>query len=325
MHNDIDLTRWLYIAGRGHSGSTMLDAMLGNAPDIESIGELVSGMGRDDATCSCGDSFKNCDYWRGVRKRFETASGMTWGEAVNACVDQAHLRRFPRTLFARRRQPWVQKLLRVNTAIANAVGQPKKHLVVDSSKELTRALFLLRFQPDSRAIHLIRHPCNVVESAFRRLEKGEKFKFLRVCFTPGRYGTAPLLCVCTIGWLAGNLLAEIAHLFAKDSFIRVRYEDLLVAPDKELQRIGRFAGVPLDAVCSQIVERKPFAVGHNIGGNQMRMRGSFLLDPGRAQRCALPRLYRIMVHFVCWPLLLAYGYYSPSRAWTSSCAPKEET
>ncbi|MCF8095788.1 MAG: hypothetical protein K9J79_10570 [Desulfobacteraceae bacterium] len=68
---------WLYIAGRGHSGSTMLDGMIGNADGVESVGELVSGMGR-----------------------YEEISGESWDNAVRASVRQAHIRNQPRTSIA---------------------------------------------------------------------------------------------------------------------------------------------------------------------------------------------------------------------------------
>lgn len=88
------MTRWVYIAGRGHSGSTMLDAMLGNQDGIESVGELVSGMGRYEALCSCGAEFKDYQFWTKVRQRFEASAGVSWDEAVSSSVSQAHTKTF---------------------------------------------------------------------------------------------------------------------------------------------------------------------------------------------------------------------------------------
>lgn len=51
-----------------------------------------------------------------------------------------------------------------------------------------------------------------------------------------------------------------------------------------------------------------FYVGHNIGGNHMRMKGSFVFDSSRGKRNILPKYYKIMVYIVCWPMLLFYGY-----------------
>ncbi|MFW6371576.1 MAG: hypothetical protein ACOC10_10280, partial [Bacteroidota bacterium] len=141
------MANWLYISGRGHSGSTMLDAMLGNADGIESVGELVSGMGRYKALCSCGESFEDCPYWAEVRGRFKEAAGISWDEAVRSSVGQAHIRRFFGTLFAPPpNTDWVMRLKTHSEGIAEAVGAvSEKDVIVDSSKEITRALFLLRF------------------------------------------------------------------------------------------------------------------------------------------------------------------------------------
>jgi len=152
------MTSWLYISGRGHSGSTMLDAMLGNADGIESVGELVSGMERYKELCSCGETFRDCPFWDGVRQRFEATADDTWDNAVRASVGQAHIKNFPKTILAGGEQKWIRQLAVYSEHIAAAVCQKEKDVIVDSSKEITRALFLLRFVPGSKVIHLVRHP-----------------------------------------------------------------------------------------------------------------------------------------------------------------------
>lgn len=196
--------------------------------------------------------------------------------------------------------------------IAGAIGGAEsadKEVIVDSSKEITRALFLLRFVSKARIIHLVRHPEKVLQSDYYRLKKGSGFKFLRMRFTPGRwYGL--FLFVSAASWLVGNLLLEIVRWFGKDRFLRVRYEDLIASPIEELIRIERFLGVSLSDVKRKVEKEEAFDIGHNIGGNYMRMAGSFVLDPKKASRSGLPKGYILMVNVICWPLLWAYGYYS---------------
>src|SRR5688572_27137486 len=43
---------YIYIVGRPHSGSTILDIVLGNSSNIEGIGQLVSGMGKPHDRCA---------------------------------------------------------------------------------------------------------------------------------------------------------------------------------------------------------------------------------------------------------------------------------
>ena len=66
---------YLYITGRGHSGSTILDILLGNSSQIESVGELLAGLSRADREpCSCGATMSDCGFWREVRSRVEAES-----------------------------------------------------------------------------------------------------------------------------------------------------------------------------------------------------------------------------------------------------------
>lgn len=310
MSEQLSLPTWLYIAGRGHSGSTMLDGMLGNASNIESVGELVSGMGKYEALCSCGETFRDCPFWIEARKRFENESDLSWDNAVHASVEQAHIKRFLRTLLSSPDIDWVRALKELSDHMLVAISQVNStggKIVVDSSKEITRALFFTRFVPQSRVIHLVRHPYNILQSNYYRLKKGNGIKFLRIRFKPKRwYG--PFLFVSVLSWLIGNFLLEMVNWFCGKPFLRVRYEDLIKAPIEELNRIEKFIGVSLDGVKKKIIKKGIFDIGHNIGGNQMRMSGSFVFDPHKAMRDGLPKPYRLMVNLVCWPLLAVYKY-----------------
>lgn len=309
MFIDDPVKTWLYIAGRGHSGSTMLDGMLGNADGVESVGELVSGMGRYEALCSCGETFGDCPFWCRVRRRYEEIAGESWDNAVQASVGQAHVRNLPRTIKAGGGggQEWVRNLAACSAHIAEAVCQDGNDVVVDSSKEITRALFLLRFVSGSRVVHLVRHPARILESDYHRLKKGTGFKFLRRRFRPKRF-FGPFLFLSCVSWMAGNLFAEVVRWFGKDRFLQVRYDDIISSPVREMERIEAFAGINLDRVKEKVVQGAPFLVGHNIGGNHMRMAGSFVFDPKKSSRKGLPGRYRIMANIVCWPLLRFYGY-----------------
>jgi hypothetical protein len=210
-------------------------------------------------------------------------------------------------MMAKSTDPWVKELADGFEHIAEAVCQDGKEVIVDSSKEITRALFLVRFVQGSRIIHLLRHPAKILESDFHRLKNGTGFKFLRHRFYPKRF-FGPFLLMSCLGWIVGNLLVEVVKWFKKDSVLRIRYEDIISSPAHELDRIQKFAEVDLTRVKKKIIQREPFDVGHNVGGNHMRMAGNFIFDPKRSTRSGLPKRYRRMAIIVCWPLLQLYGY-----------------
>lgn len=108
-------------------------------------------------------------------------------------------------------------------------------------------------------------------------------------------------------------MAEVVRLFGRDRFLRIRYEDLIASPLEQLECIEKFAGVSLEEVKRRARGPQPFDVSHNIGGNHMRMAGSFVLDPKKASRQGLPKRYSLMAHALCWPLLWKYGYFNAGK------------
>ena len=74
---------FLYIMSRPHSGSTILDILMGNSASVESVGQLVSDMGKLDNPCACGATIRDCPFWQEVRAEVE-AGGISWDEAVRA-------------------------------------------------------------------------------------------------------------------------------------------------------------------------------------------------------------------------------------------------
>ena len=56
------------IASAGHSGSTLLDLLLGNHPRVSGAGEMNRlTLYASDRMCACGATVTNCSYWNQVR------------------------------------------------------------------------------------------------------------------------------------------------------------------------------------------------------------------------------------------------------------------
>lgn len=70
--------RIVYIAGLGHSGSTLLDLLLGTHEAVVGLGELGNTLSELDQNrtdrvdlCSCGGTAANCQYRSEVQARFD--------------------------------------------------------------------------------------------------------------------------------------------------------------------------------------------------------------------------------------------------------------
>ena len=65
-------SKFVFICAAGHSGSTLLDLLLGSHPAGVSVGELTQ-LPKNialDSVCSCGDQVSKCDFWQPVITRF---------------------------------------------------------------------------------------------------------------------------------------------------------------------------------------------------------------------------------------------------------------
>lgn len=309
------MPRLVYVMGRGHSGSTVLDALLGNAGDATGIGELVSGMLRYDRPCSCGRTIQKCPFWRDVRRRVEAEDGIEWLEAARSIQSQAHLLRFPSTWFSSARHAATREIYAANQAVARAIadtaGVP---VVVDSSKEFTRALFLAKHDPNARILHLIRSPHAVLGSLLHRIETDRGFPFLR-----RRYRSRTLeplfMALAAVAWVVGNLLGELIAQIAPGRVRRVRYEDLCADTARILRTIGAFVDLDVDQVVAAVEGGERLPLGHKLAGNQMLREGSFLFEPERVAGRSLPWPYAVLTSVLTWPLLLGYGYTPTGRPW----------
>ena len=270
----------LYIMSRPHSGSTILDILMGNGAAVEGVGQLVTDMDKLDNPCACGATIRNCAFWRQVRSHVE-AAGVDWEEAARASVDQAHVGRFWRTWWAAERDPDLTRLAMLTRATTEAIAAAagKSH-VLNSSKEPTRGLFMIKYMPDSRIIRLVRDPRSAVASHYWRLKEKGFYHFLRHTWRAPRL--APLfLTLAASSWTVGNLLAELVARRAPHRVLLIRYEDLRDDPAAALRSIGARFGLDLEDTIRRLAAEEALGVQHIIGGNDVRLEPGLRFDPKR--------------------------------------------
>jgi hypothetical protein len=185
------------------------------------------------------------------------------------------------------------------TAIHRESGAP---VLVDSSKstwKTGRRLALLKECGfDVRGIHLVRDPRGVMYSiskgSNRLLESGGHAQLFGGMFRG------------LLGWVLANLLAEIS-LLKENTFVRIRYEDLVADPVAALGRIGTLLGVDMQPVTMRLATGDSLLRGHGVSGNRMRRQGPVTIVNDTRWRDALPLSGR-MLALVAWPLARRYGY-----------------
>lgn len=138
----------IYIAGSSHSGSTLLDLLLGSHSAVESVGEakkipeILARLAKGEkVSCTCRHELGSCPLW----------SDLLAGDVGNVERDASATARL------------YEKVL----------GKGKKTVILDSSKTLGRTLLFARSELfDPLFIHLVRDSRAVVFSGRRKKHAG---------------------------------------------------------------------------------------------------------------------------------------------------------
>jgi hypothetical protein len=301
--------RVLYIMGAGRSGSTVLDTILGNHPEIVSVGELCnlhrSGW-QSNEYCACGQPGSDCGFWSQVRQRWEARTGASIADYIQLQreIEDFGPRQWLKLGWDRlqrtsRCQQYLDQTLQVYEAIAHVSG---KRIIVDSSKTPIRAALLARIPAlDVRMLHLVRDCRAVAWSRKKAFNQDMKAGITRATRPRPVWYSAAF-------WTLVNVLSASVTQFQRDKSLLVRYEDFVMQPDQVLGRISELADVDLSQVARAITSGAALDVGHTIAGNRMRMSGSVKLRADLEWTTMLPSRERRMCWKIAGCLLQQYHY-----------------
>lgn len=273
---------YVYICSAGHSGSTLLDLLIGSHPQIASLGEIdqLSKNIALNTECSCGSPVRECAVWQEVTRRV----GEQIGVDVLADPYALHMGYPKASVVVDRQQQTKWYLARrevllglyylhllpggsilhpltgsITAAIDNNVRVFEAvrsvldvQAVVDSSKSYLKAIALYRRHPDRvKLLLLTRDGRGVYWSNLKR--GGARRRIVRDW--RNQYARAlPLLR---------------RHVPA-DRMLQVRYEDLAADTRGVLEQVCGFIGLPFDSTILDFRSK----THHLANGNDMRLRGS---------------------------------------------------
>lgn len=270
--------RFVFVCAAGHSGSTLLDRMLGAHPAGISLGEITQ-LPKNialNSVCSCGDALASCRYWRDLITDFGASIEVDLWKDPYALdlgfikagreIDTKHqtpLRMLGRKLaygleyaglrwriplpaaLDRRLQQGTRNKLKLFRFM---LDRADRQFVVDSSKHYLGALGLYRAAPEeTRVIHLVRDGRAVFNSGLRR----------------GMRPNAALDAWIRHGERASLLLPRY---LPDAALLTIRYEDLAGSPDVTLRRITDFLGIEFDPGMLDFAASET----HIANGNRMR-------------------------------------------------------
>ncbi len=335
--------RVLEITGLGRSGSTILDLVLGNHPDIESVGEVgniflsdwisresLRGIDSDKRRlpfCTCGKRLDvlyvdtpddACPFWSSVRRewveRTDPHSIQSYPKLQDDFEPQG---RWPRLLYeGRRPSAQFRSYARLTRSFFESIRAVSgKPVIVDSSTVPVQA-FALRMTPgiDLHVVHLVRDGRGVIAShigSFRedrragvRWDHKDRLMWKTVARRRGLY------LISVVRWIVRHLAAEwVCTRLGPKRAIRLRYEDFVADPKAALERIGSLIELDFTEVAEAASSGEPMQAGHNIAGNATKDSGYIKLRPDAQEwRTALsPAEQRLSWALMGW-LMRRYGY-----------------
>ncbi|MGC2359216.1 MAG: hypothetical protein WA691_02790 [Thermoplasmata archaeon] len=297
----------VYISGAHRSGSTFLGALLGADPQAFFVGEAyrfprpMFWPPDPSRGCSCGVPVERCPFWTEVRAELErrtpllerleegqyryerwTKVASIFGRKDRADAElDAHVRR-------------MTEFLRVISAHADAPT------LVESSFSAVRGNLYRHADLGGgqvRFLHLVRDGRNFIASERSVTHDPEApSAWLR---------TEPVI----IGrWVLFNLAAILLGMRAPESYLRVRYEELMRRPEETLAEIGAFLRMDLSDVARRASRGEPIPMRHLAAGNRMRLLGSVTLRSELARSPQLPVASTVLFWTLGGWLALLLGY-----------------
>lgn len=258
----------VYIAGSSHSGSTILDLLLGSHSRVESIGEgkklpelLRSMASGARPLCTCQQNLAECPVWGELLSRHP--GDLRHDAAANAAL-------FERVLNKRNRT-----------------------VVLDSSKTVGRALLLHRSELFAPVfVHLVRDSRAVAFSS-KRKRTGNGVR------GHGLFETAR-------GWqkLNTKIPLKLSRGKSRSEMLAVRYENLTDNPRSVLERI--LGAMDLGWEDGMLNFRQH--VHHNVEGNRMRMGTATEIIRDEEYLRSLGAAEWLFVTMLTWRGLRKFGY-----------------
>lgn len=197
----------IYIASLSHSGSTLLDLLLGSNPRVISLGEIyysLTAFDRPQPACLCGAEVPECPVWGPAKRAHDRSPGMPYAESYRIVMD----------------------------AVDALYGEDR--VIVDSSKYRRGLRSLLELYPDRTcALYLVRDVRSWIASQQSRTDLAGWARLRKRFYA--RLG---------LKWFRNNRRLKLA-LDAQDvRYRQVGYEDLCFNPEARLGEICEFVGVP---------------------------------------------------------------------------------
>ncbi len=267
------MQRNVFICSAGHSGSTLLDMMLGSHSAAESAGELFH-LPMDMAlnnNCLCGKAMRDCNLWPEVMRRMgvdpvsdpyalnlgyviakvgdgrRTSLQHKTFSRIKIALKYCQLR-YNLSLFGMLTPGFTQGISNTLAVYDHVRALTGKSIIVDSSKHYIRAVSLYLAQPEkNRIVVLVRDGRGVFYSSLKR-GFGRKYS-LNAWYNHYK-----------------RVFELLDRHVPKTHYTLVHYEDMIRNTEQTISRVCDFLGMKFEP--SMLNFRA--VVHHNVNGNDIK-------------------------------------------------------
>lgn len=271
---DSNSYKHIYIVGAGHSGSTLLDIVLGSHEKALSLGEInnFDQVVKGNKVCTCGKGVKNCNFWsKIINQYYESNGGPTDLRAQSKSGVTKFLHQFFAFLILKIPFKIPLSLYRIfafkmfseaenSVELLQIIHQysRKKYYVESSKSPLRMLLIYLTGKTDMKIIYLTRDGRAVSGSRTKR----KKAKYLPIPRKAKK-------------WVLANKYSLASFKYIdKTDYIHIQYEALCRDTENTLNKLSRFIGLTNKLSADNIFSNKN---DHTFAGNPIRFNGEFKL------------------------------------------------
>ena len=281
----------IYLMGAGRSGTTMLATLLGNAPGIQTLGEMHQFLDYylEDKPLSNGELLSESEFWAPVvaqmEARFTREELVRWNKLRDKVEGHGHI---PASLLSSNKK--YQEFQRALFDIIDQVHQSPA--VLDSAKYISRALQLARMDKKRvKIIYVVRDVRGVIYSFGKNVQTPKK----------------PLAAMVYYS-LINKLGLLTQWVLGAKQVMRLRYESVVEQPEQSLARIQEFIGVDLTSVNEKLSKNQAFDMPPIVAGNRMAAAKQIRLNPDFSWKREQSRGAQILYYLLNLPLQLIFKY-----------------
>lgn len=297
----------IYIAGAGRSGSTLLDAILGEAEDAFSLGEVRQIwkylLRYEKPLCSCGKVIHKCPFWEQVLLKLFKNSIPTKEKLEEIYYLQKTVEKIPllnsfkRKKYLFNNQNSIKKYADLTLDLYKIVTEISGCKTLIDSSKLPHYLYFLKDLPiNLYVVHLVRDP------------RGVAYSWTKEKFNPSLGGYMKKHHPLTSAriWSILNLGTE---KFKNENYCLIKYEDLTEHLEDNLTFLKNSLNLKV-SFCIQKNKIIIFKEKHLVGGNPVRFsfKKEIYIKKDIDWQKKLPFRYKILVSLLTFPLLKKYGY-----------------